>query len=131
MNPAPFVQGILEPVGTGAALGERAASVDVQITFMGVLADITKTKKLALNFGGMQTLRDILGELEDRYGEAFACRIYSSARAPRQLQMCTRIFINGNIVVDDSALDTPLPAPTKHGAATAVIVYFLPPCTGG
>ena len=130
MNPAPLSQGILEPAGAGAALGEGPASLNVQITFMGMLADIAKTKKLALQLDPAQTLRGMLGELEERYGEEFACRIYRNTSAPRLLQMGTRIFVNGT-VVDDKALDTPLPAAKEPGAATAIIVYFLPASCGG
>jgi len=104
--------------------------MNVQIDFMGMIADITRTKKLALDFDEAPTLRELLGELECRYGEEFGTHIYRSARTPRELQKAMRIFINGN-VVDDRALEVSLPALPEPGSHTAVLVYFLPACCGG
>ena len=104
--------------------------MNLQIDFMGVIADITRTKKLALDFDDALTLRDLLDELERRYGDEFSVRIFRSSSAPRRLQMCTRIFINRKLV-DDRALDAPLPSPSEPGSSAAILVYFLPAACGG
>ena len=104
--------------------------MNVQIDFMGVIANITRTKKLALDFDDAPTLRELLNELERRYGDEFSARIYRNASAPRRLQMGTRIFINSNLV-DDGALEVSLPSPPESGSSAAIIVYFLPACCGG
>ena len=104
--------------------------MNVQIGFMGMIADITRTKKLALDFDAAPTLRQLLGELETRYGDEFTTRIYRNAREPRRLQMATRIFINGT-VVDDRALEDSLPEPSEPGASASILVYFLPASCGG
>ena len=104
--------------------------MNVQIDFMGVIANITRTKKLALDFDDAPTLRELLAELERRYGDEFSSRIYRNAGAPRRLQTSTRIFINGN-VVDDRALEASLPSSPEPGSSAAILVYFLPASCGG
>ncbi len=104
--------------------------MNVQIGFMGVIADIAKTKKLALDFDGAPTLSELLDELERRYGDEFTNRIYRNAVTPRRLQTGTRIFIN-NKAVDDAALATALPQPAEPGASASILVYFLPASCGG
>lgn len=104
--------------------------MNVQIGFMGVIADIAKTRKLALDFESAPTLGELLGELETRYGEEFTTRIYRNAVTPRRLQTGTRIFVNGK-VADDAALAAALPEPTEPGASAAILVYFLPASCGG
>lgn len=104
--------------------------MNVQIDFMGVIANITQTKALALEFDEAPSLRELLGDLESRYGDEFSVRIYRNANPPRWLQTGTRIFINGN-VVDDRALETKLPSSPDSGSSADVLVYFLPACCGG
>ena len=104
--------------------------MNVQIDFMGVIANITHTKKLALDFDDAPTLRELLAELERRYGDEFSSRIYRNAGAPRRLQTSTRIFINGN-VVDDRALEASLPSSPEPGSSAEILVYFLPASCGG
>lgn len=104
--------------------------MNVQIDFMGVIANITGTRKLALDFDDAPTLRELLTELELRYGDEFSSRIYRNASAPRWLQTSTRIFVNGN-VVDDRALEASLPSSPGPGASAAILVYFLPASCGG
>ena len=104
--------------------------MNVQIDFMGVIANITRTRKLAMEFDAAPTLRELLAELEHRYGDEFGARIFRGADAPRRLQMATRIFINGN-VVDDRALEASLPSPPEPGSSAKVLVYFLPAACGG
>lgn len=104
--------------------------MNVQIDFMGVIANITRTRKLGLDFDDAPTLRELLDELEHRYGDEFSARIYRNASAPRRLQTSTRIFINGNLA-DDSALEALLPSPPEPGASAAILVYFLPAACGG
>jgi molybdopterin converting factor small subunit len=104
--------------------------MNVQIDFMGVIANITRTKKLALDFDDAPTLSELLTELERRYGDEFSARIYRNASAPRRLQTSTRIFINGN-VVDDRALESSLPSASEPGSSAKILVYFLPAACGG
>ena len=104
--------------------------MNVQIDFMGGSANIPRTKKLALDFDDAPTLRELLAELERRYGDEFSSRIYRNAGAPRRLQTSTRIFINGN-VVDDRALEASLPSSPESGSSAAILVYFLPASCGG
>lgn len=104
--------------------------MNLRICFMGVIASLTGEKELALDLDGAPTLRGLLTQLEERYGPEFGARVYRSSTAPRLLQMCTRIFINGNLV-DDTAMDRPLPSPSEPGASPEVLVYLLPAACGG
>jgi hypothetical protein len=104
--------------------------MNVQIRFMGVIADIAGTKQQTLGFDGVPTLRGLLTELERQHGPEFGSRIFRGSSAPRLLQMCTRIFLNKHIV-DDRALDQPLPVDAGAAAAPEVLVYFLPAVCGG
>lgn len=104
--------------------------MNLQIEFMGVIADVTKANKLSLDYKDPPTLRELLGELESRYGDEFSTRIFRNATPPRRLQMCTRIFVNGNLV-DDRALDAALPPASDDPGSSAVLVYFLPAACGG
>lgn len=104
--------------------------MNVNLLFMGVIADITGTKKQTLHFDQIPTLRELLNELERQYGAEFAVRIYRSSVAPRVLQMCTRIFINETIV-HNNELDQSLPAPANTEASSEVLIYFLPAACGG
>lgn len=106
------------------------AAVTVRVSFMGLIAYVTKERELALGFAETPTLRALLEELERRYGADFGARVFRTSTAPRRLQMCLRIFVNGD-VVDDAALDAPLPAPAEAGASPAILVYLLPAATGG
>lgn len=104
--------------------------MNLEIEFMGVLEDVTRARTLSLDFEQAPTLRELLADLEERYGEEFSTRIFRNATPPRRLQMGTRIFVNGNIV-DDRALDTALPPPAEGKSSAAVLVYFLPAACGG
>lgn len=104
--------------------------MNVNLLFMGVIADITGTKKQTLQFDQVPTLRELLNELERQYGAEFAVRIYRSSVAPRVLQMCTRIFINETIV-HNSELDQSLPTPANTATSSEVLIYFLPAACGG
>ena len=104
--------------------------MNVDLLYMGVIADITGTKTQTLEFDQLPSLRGLLSELERQYGEDFGVRIYRSATEPRLLQKCTRIFIN-DIIVNDRELDQPLPPPAADAKSTSVLVYFLPAACGG
>lgn len=104
--------------------------MDVRIRFMGVIADIAQTKQQTLAFDQVPTLRALLVELERQHGPDFGSRIFRSSTAPRMLQMCTRIFLNKNIV-DNRALDETLPVSDDAAATPEVLVYFLPAVCGG
>lgn len=121
--------------GVAVAPGEQGArgagaAVTVQVSFMGLIAYVTKARELALEFPATPTLRGLLEALERRFGADFGARVFRTAAAPRRLQMCLRIFVNGDLV-DDAALDAPLPAPAAAGASSAILVYLLPAATGG
>ena len=104
--------------------------MNIQIRFMGVLADIAKTKQQTLDFDKVPTLRGLLTELERQYGPEFGSRVFRGSSAPRMLQMCTRIFLNKNIV-DNRALDETLPVSADAESPPEVLVYFLPAVCGG
>ncbi len=104
--------------------------MDVRINFMGVIAAVTGKKELALSFTGTPTLRALIDDLEQRYGPDFGRRVYRTSTAPRRLQMCTRIFVNGRLV-DDRALDESLPSPADVKSSAEVLVYLLPAACGG
>lgn len=104
--------------------------MNVNILFMGVLADITGTKKHAVQFDQVPTLRGLLVELERQYGEDFGVRIFRDSTAPRLLLKCTRIFVN-EIIMNDRELDQTLPTPADATASPEVLVYFLPAACGG
>jgi hypothetical protein len=103
--------------------------MNLRVSFMGVIASVTGEKDLALAFDETPTLRGLLDELERRYGPEFGVRVWRNAKPPRLLQMCTRIFINGNLV-DEKALDVPLP-PSPEEGSSEVLVYLLPAACGG
>ncbi|TAK48154.1 MAG: hypothetical protein EPO23_08740 [Xanthobacteraceae bacterium] len=108
--------------------GQAGASINLTISFMGVIATITGERELTLELGRQQTLRDLLYELERRYGSEFGARIFRNAQPPRRMQMCTRIFINKNLI-DETALDQPIPLASKN--SPEVLIYFLPAACGG
>jgi molybdopterin converting factor small subunit len=116
----------------GLAVAPRGAdaAVTVRVSFMGLIAYVTKAREFELEFPATPTLRALLEELERRYGADFGARVFRTSTAPRRLQMCTRIFVNTELV-DDAALDAPLPAPAETGASPAILVYLLPASTGG
>lgn len=104
--------------------------MNLRVSFMGVIASLTGEKEIALEIGGTPTLRGLLSELEARYGEDFGVRVFRTSTEPRLLQMCTRIFVNGDLV-DDRALDQPMPTPSGPGSSPEVLVYLLPAACGG
>jgi len=104
--------------------------VDLRVSFMGMITSFTGVKELALELPETATLRELLDDLEQRYGPEFGKRVYRNARPPRPLQMCTRIFIN-EIIVGDEALDEAIPLPEDGGPHPEVLVYILPAATGG
>lgn len=104
--------------------------MQTRVSFMGVIAQLTKEKEVALAFDQPPTLRGLLDELERRYGAEFGTRLYRNADPPRRLQMCTRIFINGNLIGEDN-LDQALPAPANADGSAEVLVYLLPAACGG
>ena len=115
------------PSGEG---GHKEDIVNLRVSFMGITSSLTGTRELALQIPDTITLRGLLDDLEQRYGPEFGQRVYRNAKPPRLLQMCTRIFINGNMV-DDSALDEILPPPEDGGEYPDVLVFILPAATGG
>ncbi|MFO1363396.1 MAG: hypothetical protein U1F45_13130 [Burkholderiales bacterium] len=117
------------PVPGGPAR-PAAEAVTVRVSFMGLIAYVTKERELALEFAATPTLRGLLEELERRYGADFGARVFRTSTPPRLLQMCTRIFVNGELV-DGQALDEPLPAAAAPGTPPAILVYLLPAATGG
>lgn len=104
--------------------------MDLRICFMGVIAHLTGQRELTLRFDEAPTLRHLLHELEDRFGPEFGSRLFRSATPPRLLQMCTRIFVNGQLV-DDAALDAPVSSAADDASSTEVLVYLLPAACGG
>ncbi|MBI4967232.1 MAG: MoaD/ThiS family protein [Rhodospirillales bacterium] len=104
--------------------------MDLKVSFMGVIAGLTGEKERTFSFEEPPTLRGLLDTLEARYGETFAKRIYRSATQPRLLQLCLRIFVDGNLV-DHQALDEPLPPPPADRPNGEILVYLLPASTGG
>lgn len=108
----------------------EGSDMNVNLLFMGVIADITGTKKQTVQFDQVPTLRGLLTELERQYGTEFGARIFRDSTAPRMLQMCTRIFVNETIV-HNHELDEPLPTPADTATSPEVLVYFLPAACGG
>ena len=98
--------------------------MDVRVTFMGVFASVTNEKEHLVHTEATITLRQLLELLEEHYGEDFGRRVFRSQTPPRMLQSHTRIFINGNPILND-VLDQSL-----HGGPE-VLIYLLPASTGG
>lgn len=108
---------------------ERASdSVTLRILFMGVIAQFAGGKELMLDFERGRTLRELLYELERRYGEEFGARIFRSTTPPRRLQMGMRIFINRKLI-DEAALEQPLAFESE--SSPEILIYFLPAACGG
>jgi molybdopterin converting factor small subunit len=105
-------------------------SVTLRISFMGVIASFTGGKELTLAFDRDRTLRELLCDLEQRYGPEFGARIFRCASPPRRLQMGLRLFINKNLI-DETALEQPIPLANENGSASDVLIYFLPAACGG
>ncbi len=104
--------------------------MNLRVSFMGIISSFTGVKELALEIPETATLRELLDELERRYGTEFGQRIYRNAKPPRLLQMCTRIFINGT-AIDDGALERVIPPPEDSDHSPEILVYILPAATGG
>ena len=101
--------------------------MDLRISFMGVIASVTGMKHLALSVEGTPTLRMVIDQLEHRFGTEFGKRVYRNSSPPRQLQLCTRIFVNRELV-GESALDEAL---TPVGDSPEILIYLLPAVCGG
>lgn len=106
------------------------ASITLRINFMGVIASFTGGKELTLAFDRDRTLRELLYDLEQRYGPEFGARIFRCATPPRRLQMGLRLFINKNLI-DETALEQPIPLANESRSASDVLIYFLPAACGG
>lgn len=106
--------------------------MNLKIEFMGVIADIAGVRKVDVACGDGQapTLREVLENLEQRFGTEFSSRIFRSSSAPRRLQMATRIFVNLNLV-NDRALDVPLSTLPDAASSPEILLYFLPAACGG
>jgi|ETNmetMinimDraft_13_1059891.scaffolds.fasta_scaffold205379_1 molybdopterin converting factor small subunit len=110
--------------------GHKEAMVSLRVSFMGIITSFTGVKELALELPERATLRQLLDDLEQRYGPEFGKRVYRNAKPPRHLQMCTRIFIN-EVIVGDDALDQTIPLPQDGGPNPEILVFILPAATGG
>ncbi|MBI2014997.1 MAG: MoaD/ThiS family protein [Candidatus Rokubacteria bacterium] len=104
--------------------------MSIRVQCMGPLANAIGALETVLADDAGLTLRALLDRLESRYGAEFGQRVFRTATAPRPLQMHTRIFVNGH-AVDDSMLDTPLPAAGAAPGASEVLIYFMPGASGG
>lgn len=105
-------------------------TVTLRIRFMGVIASFTGGQELTLDFDRHRTLRDLLTDLEARYGPEFGARIFRCAAAPRRLQMGLRLFVNKKLI-EEAALEQPVPLPDDGGDSPDVLIYFLPAACGG
>jgi hypothetical protein len=110
--------------------GARETKMSIRVCFMGVIAQFTGEKELALTFNETPTLRGLLDELDRRYGPEFGTHIFRTCAAPRLLQTYTRIFIN-NYLVDDEALDKKIPFPPEHSSSSEILIYVLFAACGG
>ena len=104
--------------------------MNMRVMFMGVIANFTGDKEVALTFDSAPTLRGLLDELEQRYGPEFGARVFRTSSTPRLLQMYTRIFVNGHLVGAEE-LDKPVPAAPPGKPSSEVMVYLLPAACGG
>jgi len=104
--------------------------MDMRVMFMGVIANFTGERELALTFNQAPTLRGLLDQLEQRYGPEFGERVYRNASKPRLLQTFTRIFVNGNLIGAEG-LDEALPPAPAGKPSSEVMVYLLPAACGG
>lgn len=98
--------------------------MDIQVSFMGVLASVTHEKQRLMQAEAGLTLRQLLEQLEAHYGEDFGRRVFRAQTPPRPLQTHTRIFVNGRVITDvelDRALED----------GPEVLIYLLPASAGG
>ena len=108
----------------------RETKINIRVCFMGVIAQYTGEKELALTFNETPTLRGLLDELDRRYGPEFGTHIFRTCTAPRLLQTYTRIFVNNNLV-DDEALDNTIPFPPDSSSSSEILIYVLFAACGG
>ncbi len=104
--------------------------MNMRVLFMGVIANFTGERELALSFNSAPTVRGLLDELERHYGSEFGARVFRTSSTPRLLQMYTRIFVNGNLVGNED-LDKPVSAAPADKPSSEVLVYLLPAACGG
>jgi hypothetical protein len=105
-------------------------NMSIRVLLMGVIGRVTGEREVVLPVEAGLTLRRVLDDLDRRFGPEFGCRVFRSQTAPRPLQLHTRIFVNGTLVEED-ALDRPLPASGEAPEPSEVLIYLLPAATGG
>lgn len=104
--------------------------MSTRVLFMGVIATVTRQRELVLETRSGATLRQVLDQLEARFGPEFGLRVFRSPAPPRPLQTHTRIFVN-RAVQSDATLDAPLPAGGGAGDEDEVLIYLMPAASGG
>jgi molybdopterin converting factor small subunit len=104
--------------------------MSTRVVFMGVIATVTGQKEMALETRPGATLRQVLDDLESRFGPDFGRRVFRSQTPPRPLQMHTRIFVDSQVQTDET-LDRPLPAGGDGQGSAEVLIYLMPAASGG
>lgn len=104
--------------------------MSIRVLLMGVIATVTGQKELVLETRPGATLRQVLDDLEARFGPEFGRRVYRSTEPPRLLQTHTRIFVN-RALQSEAALDLPLPAGGEGRDDDEVLIYLMPAASGG
>ena len=101
-----------------------------RVVFMGVIATVTGRKEMALETRPGATLRQVLDDLESRFGPDFGRRVFRSQTPPRPLQMHTRIFVDSALQTDET-LDRQLPTGGDGQGSAEVLIYLMPAASGG
>lgn len=104
--------------------------MSTRVLFMGVIATVTGQREVVLETRSGATLREVLDQLEARFGPEFGRRVFRSPDPPRPLQTHTRIFVN-RAVQSEAALDLPLPAGGEGRDEDEVLIYLMPAASGG
>ncbi|MHA2287374.1 MAG: MoaD/ThiS family protein [Promethearchaeota archaeon] len=94
--------------------------IDVKISFLSLLADITKIKELDLSVQENSTIKEILDKLITRFGKSFETSILDS---PNSLSKYIILGLNGKDIRTLNNLDTIV----KHQDE----ILLLPAIAGG
>lgn len=79
--------------------------MDVHVSFMGELPAIVGGRATSVTLAESGTVRDLLANLCETYGDNFACQIFA---APEKLRHTMLVFVDGQNIAYRGGLAAPL-----------------------